>query len=102
MGAMIHEDRFGVISKSLDVASVSANTTAEQTFTVTGLKTSDFVSVVKPTHSTGLGIVNVRVSAADTLAITFMNATGSGIDPAAETYLIFWFRAESQAASVLP
>ena len=94
MGVQLHEDRYGLISQSIDVASVSANTTAEQTFTVTGLKVGDFVAVNKPSNSAGLGIVNARVSAADTLALTFMNATGSGIDPAAETYLIHWFRAE--------
>ena len=100
MGAMINEDRFGVVAISLDVASVAANTTAEQTFTIGGLKTTDFVSIVKPSHSTGMGIVNARVSAADTLAITFVNATAAPIDPAAETYLVFWFRAEKQQARV--
>ena len=73
---------------TIDVASVAANTTAEQTFTVVGLTTNDIVRVVKPSHNTGLGIVNVRCSAADTLAITFMNVTGSPIDPGSETYLV--------------
>lgn len=77
-----------VYSQALDVASVAANTTAEQTFTVTGLTTADFVAVNKPSLSAGLGIVNVRASAADTLAITFSNNTGSAIDPASETYKI--------------
>lgn len=66
--------------------SVSANTTSEQTVTVNGVGTGDFVYVSKPTHTAGLGIVNVRVSAADTVAITFMNSTGSPIDPPSETY----------------
>lgn len=77
-----------VYSQSLDVASVAANTSAEQTFTVTGLTTADKVFVNKPSVSAGLGVVNARVSAADTLALTFMNNTGSSIDPAAETYTI--------------
>jgi len=81
-----------VYSQSLDVASVAANTTAEQTFTVTGLTTADKVFVNKPSLSAGLGIVNARVSAADTLAITFVNATGTAIDPAAETYAIVALR----------
>lgn len=71
---------------TVDVASVAANTTAEQTFSVPGLTTDDLVFVNKPSHDLGLGIVNTRVSAADTLAITYMNATGSAIDPASETY----------------
>ncbi len=81
-----------VYSQSLDVASVAANTTAEQTFTVTGLTTADKVFVNKPSLSAGLGIVNARVSAADTLAITFVNATAAAIDPAAETYAIVALR----------
>lgn len=81
-----------VYSQSLDVASVAANTTAEQTFTVTGLTTADKVFVNKPSLSAGLGIVNARVSAADTLALTFVNATAAAIDPAAETYAIVALR----------
>ena len=84
--------KIAVYSQSLDVTSVAANTTAEQTFTVTGLTTADNVFVNKPSLSAGLGIVNARVSAADTLAITFVNATASAIDPAAETYAIVALR----------
>jgi hypothetical protein len=80
------------LSASLDVASVAANVSAEQTFTVAGLAVGDLVFVIKPALSAGLGIVNARVSAADTLAITFMNTTAAGIDPAAETYQIFVMR----------
>lgn len=100
MGAMIREDRFGVVSTSLNVASVAVNTTAEQDFTVSGLKVGDFVAVCKPSLSAGLGIANARVKAADTLSIQFVNATAGAIDPAAETYLVFWFRPESTAGYV--
>lgn len=86
-----------IISQSLDVASVSANTSAEQDFTVTGLKVNDVVFVNKPSASAGLGVVNARVKAANTLSITFMNTTGSPINPAAETYFITVLRPESQA-----
>ena len=76
------------VSQELDVAAVAANTSAEQTFTVTGLLTDMQVSVSKPSLDAGLGVVNARVSAANTLALTFMNATGSAINPGAETYKI--------------
>jgi len=79
-------------SQALTPASVAANTTAEQTFTVTGLNTSDLVFVNKPSLNAGLGIVNTRVSAANTLAITYINATGSPIVPTAETYKIISIR----------
>lgn len=92
---------FGVAAVSLNVASVAANTTAEQTFTVPGLKTTMAVFVCKPSLSAGLGVVNARVSAADTLALTFVNATASPIDPAAETYTVVWFNPESLPGTVV-
>lgn len=70
-------------------AQVAANTTAEQTFTVTGLLAGDVVFVNKPTSQAGLGIAGVRVSAANTIAVTFVNATASPITPtASETYQV--------------
>ena len=86
-----------IINTTLDVASVAANTSAEQTFTVAGLKTTDMVFVNKSDLDAGLGVVNARVSAADTLAITFMNSTAGAIDPASETYKVFVVGAEGQA-----
>lgn len=79
-------------SQSLEVTSVGANTTSEQAFTVSGLSTSDIVTVNKPSHHVGLGVVNCRVSAKNTLAITYQNTTAGAIDPAAETYLIVSIR----------
>lgn len=75
-------------TETLNPTTVAANTTSEQTFTVTGLTTRDIVYVNKPSHSAGLGIGNARVSADNTLAITFVNPTGSGIDPPSEDYYI--------------
>ncbi len=85
--------KINIISQSLDVAAVAANTTAEQDFTVTGLETTDVVFVNKPSASAGLGIANSRVKAADTLSITFVNATAAPIDPAAESYKILVIKA---------
>jgi hypothetical protein len=100
MGAMLTEDRFGVLTTTFNIASISSGTSAEQTFTVKGLKPNDFVAISKPTLHAGLGVTNVRVSAKDTLAIQFLNATGSPIVPGAETYLVFYFRPEHTSASV--
>jgi hypothetical protein len=102
MGAMINEDRFGVVAATIDVASVAANTTAEQTFAVQGLKVGDFVAVSKPSLTAGLGVSTARVSAANTLAITFDNNTAGAIDPAPEAYLVFWFRPEKTPTAVNP
>lgn len=76
-------------------STVSANSTLEQTFTVSGvaLATDHCVGVSKPTHQTGLGIVGWRVSADNTVAITYMNNTGVGITPtASQTYQFFIWR----------
>jgi hypothetical protein len=100
MGVLTREHRMGVIAVSIDVASVAANTTAEQSFTVAGLTTDMFVAVNKPSANAGLGVCNARVSAANTLALTFNNNTGSPIDPAAETYLVFWLKPEALDAAV--
>jgi hypothetical protein len=94
MGAMINEDRFGVAAITLDVASVGINTSVEQTFTVKGLRPGDFVHVNKPSLHAGLVVSTARVSAPDTLAITFGNTTASAIDPGPEAYLLFYFRPE--------
>lgn len=92
----------GVISVTLSPAQVAANTTAEQTFTVPGLQVSDFVDVNKPSAQAGLGLAAFRVSAANTLAITFSNNTASPITPtASEVYSVLYVRKDSTIAGVL-
>lgn len=80
--------RMYVIKQTLTPASVAANTTAEQTFTVTGLAVGDSLDINKASHQTGLSIGNVRVSAANTLAIQYVNTTASPITPTSEQYII--------------
>jgi len=80
--------RYDKYEVSFNPTSVSANTTSEQTITIVGVASNDFVTISKPSHTAGLGIVNIRVSAKDTIAITYMNNTGSPIDPPSETYII--------------
>lgn len=77
--------KVGIFNLTLSPVAVAANTTAEQTFATTGigLLTTDVVLVQKPTAQAGLGIVGARVSASDTLAITFSNNTAAGITPTA-------------------
>lgn len=82
----------GRVDVALDPASVSANTTNEEEFTVTGARTGDGVIVTKPTETAGLVIGNARVSDTDKVSITFGNLTGSPIDPPSETYRIYLLR----------
>lgn len=68
---------------TLSPAAVSANTSAEQGFTLPGIKTTDIVHAYKPSSQAGLVVCCTRVSAADTVAITFGNLTASTITPTA-------------------
>lgn len=86
------------MSAALNPASVAANTTAEQTFTVAGLAAGTFVQVDPPSPTPGLGIAGVRVSAANTLAINFSNTTSAAIDPPLGTYTISYFATQNPAA----
>lgn len=75
-------------------SAVSANTTSEQTFTVTGVAvaTDAVIGVSKPDHQTGLGIVGWRITADDTVAVTFANVSASPITPNSLTYTFIIYR----------
>jgi hypothetical protein len=78
-----------ILQATLSPSSVATITTAEQTFTVNGLLVGDIVQVVKPTAQAGLAVTGARVSALNTLAITFVNPTAGPIVPtASEVYQI--------------
>src|SRR2546427_9094400 len=66
---------------------------AEQTFTVTGLTTADTVAVNTPAGQTALcPMTSARVSAANTLAVTFGNLAVALCTPVAGTYTVLAIR----------
>ena len=78
---------------TIDPASIPANTTAEQDFTVPGLGLNDLIiGLTKPTNTIGVGIGNSRVKSANTLSITFLNVTAGAINPPSETYKLVVIR----------
>lgn len=79
---------FGKISQSLTPVSVATITCAEQAFTVPGLAVGDAVTVTPPSITAGVAPVCARVSAANTLQITFCNPTAGALVPAAGIYRI--------------
>lgn len=81
-----------VYSQTITPASVGAATVAEQTFTVTGLTTADKVFVNAGAIANAVSIGNVRVSAADTLAVQFCNPTAGALTPTAVTWSIVAMR----------
>ena len=90
-----------VFTQSLAPVSVAALTTAEQTFSITSPNTLIAGSVVwvnKSSSTAGLAIVGMRVSAANTLALTYANMTGTAIVPPTETYTIGNFQVPAPGA----
>lgn len=78
----------GRISQSLTPVSVATITCAEQAFTVPGVAVGDAVTITPPGITAGVAPVCARVSAANTLQITFCNPTAGPLVPAAGVYQI--------------
>lgn len=73
-------------------ATTAAIQTAEQTFTVTGLATTDKVIVNGPAPTSLCPPTTARVSGTNTLAIGFTVLTAAICTPAAGTYLVVAIR----------
>jgi hypothetical protein len=84
--------QIAVYAPSLTPASVAANTSAEQTFTVSGLATSDKVVVNGPAPTAGCPLVHARASGLNTLALTFLNTTAGPLTPAAGVHSVIAIR----------
>jgi hypothetical protein len=82
-----------------DPASVATATTAEQDVTVPGVAVGDIVLCVnKPSLTTGVGIVNARVKAANTVSLQFVNPTAGAVNPSSETYTVVIGKLDSALA----
>jgi len=88
-----------IIAQSLTPTSVNTITTSEQTFTVPGLKLGDAVNVNPPGVTTGVVLTGARVSAANTLALQFVNPTVGSVTPLAGVHTITVFRYDGTAAA---
>ncbi len=77
-------------------ASVAANITAPQTFTIQGVLPGDYINCQCATAQTpGISIANVRISAVNTITVDFNNSTAGGLVPVAGPYGFIWGRPES-------
>lgn len=85
-------------------AALTASTTTTRTYTVPGLDVGfDHVVVNKPTATAGVGIANARVSADDTLEISFGNYTaGTPSLPTTENYLVLVTRHDYPDRNTVP
>lgn len=97
-------NKFNLVNVTLSPASVAANTSVEQAFTVPGVIVGqDFaLEVLKPTAQAGLSISGARVSAANTISILFVNSTAAPIVPtASESYGFAIVRRDGPAIGVM-
>ena len=90
-----------VVTVTWDIPSIAANTTEEETFTLAGVKTGDLVYVSKADLDAGILIGSSRVTAANTVGVQFVNATGSAVDAASETLNVLVIRPEGLGSTKL-
>lgn len=88
--------KVGRFAISLTPSAVATVTAPVQTFSATGigLLTTDTVVVTPPGTTAGVAQAAAYVSAADTLAIQFVNPTAGSLTPPAGTYLVTVFRVQ--------
>src|SRR5437899_12649803 len=79
---------------TLDIASIAASTSAEQTVTITGVAVGDLVIVMGPDAgpSVAVAITQAFVSAADTVKFRVVNPSVGALDPASATFRYTWFK----------
>jgi len=93
-----------VYSTTQNPAAINAGLCAEQAFTVAGVQAGSIIFVNKPTTQVGLGMATGRVSAANTIQVTFYNPTAGNLTPTnPENYLVVEIRAPLvQTATLTP
>lgn len=84
-----------VLTASVDLGSVAANTSEIETATVQGVKVGDAVIAIKPSLEAGIVIGSANVTADNTVALQVINSTGDAVDDGAETYTFIVFRKEA-------
>jgi len=99
-----------IISATLTPAATATVTAAEQTFTaastglnlgLAALRVGDFVTINPPSMTAGVGLSGQRVSAAGTLAMTFVNPTAGSLTAPSGLYIIKVDRPERQVAATV-
>jgi hypothetical protein len=87
-----------LLSVTLTPTSVAANTTATQTFALPGILTTDYLSAIAPLTSAQIAnilVVGAFVSAANVVAIQFMNTSAAAVTPVSGGYGINVIRPEN-------
>lgn len=90
-----------IVTATVDLGSVAANTSEEETATVPGVKTGDFVVCMDSSLEAGIMIGNARVSAADTVTLQVMNTTSGAVNAASKTMTFLVVRPDFAATRVM-
>lgn len=88
-----------VLQVTWDIPSVAANTTEEETFTVNGVKTGDYVHVSKSDLDAGIIFGSARVTADNTVGVQISNPTSGAVNAASETVQVLVIRPENHSLS---
>lgn len=85
--------QFSLATVTWDPSTVNTMSTARQSASVSGVSTTDYVFVLKPTNTTGLSVNPLcTVTAADTVDVEFINNSMAVIDPPEEDYIFIILR----------
>jgi hypothetical protein len=88
-------DRVSVVTQLVDLGSCAANTTTTLAITLPGVLPGDWVWANFASPTAGVGIVNARVSTANTITIEFGNFTAAPIDPTASNVRLLIVRTDA-------
>lgn len=84
--------RIRIYMVSVTPGTLPANSVTNVVVTVAGVTAKDILVVNKPSFTSGVGVVDVWCSAADTVNITFICDKGSPTTPPTEVYRIVAIR----------
>lgn len=91
MTALLGWKKTYTASLTHDFGSISAQSQATQTVTVTGARTGDAV-LVRPTTAVNGIIMDGTVTAADTVTVRAVNYSSGSIDPGSQVYRVVVFQ----------
>lgn len=89
-----------LVAATVDLGSVAANTSEEETFTLTGVKVGDFISVQSDDLEAGIVLGSARVEANNTVTVEVINTTAGAINAASSTMAVLVIRPEGNATSL--
>lgn len=89
-----------LVAATVNLGSVAANTSEEETFALTGVRLGDFISVQSDNLEAGIILGSARVEANDVVTVEVINTTGSPVDAASSTMSVLVIRPEGNATSL--